>query len=357
MGLFSKIKKAFKKVVKKVAGGIKKVVKKVGKVVKKISKSKLFKAILAVGAIIVTGGAAIGAFGGSLATSGFGSWMVGASQTITGGTLFTGTGAITGKLSTAGNFITKMLAKPFAATGKVLGSAAGALTDVTGFTTKAGRMGYTNIGTEAAPQWVVDKSKQFSPAGKFGEFETSGRYLAEVKGGTDTMFGTGQVVSGTGSVIDMPSGQIFNKTTGQLRNLTDAEIKNLGLDPSKVSINASGQLVDKVTGDVIKTGQAAKASTLTGSKWGDFALNTATGIGTSVATGYAVNKLTQGDPTGEMAGLAYEGKTQLDPLQIYSGGQALSVDGIYQNMLYGTGDPFYQASTELYKQQTIGVPA
>ena len=103
--------------------------------------------------------------------------------------------------------------------------------------------------------------------------------------------------------------------------------------------------------------QVATKDTLTGSKWGDFALNTATNLGTSVATGYALNKLTEGDPTGVPTGLAYEGETRLDPLQIYSGGQALSVDGIYQNMMYGTGDPFYQASTELYKQQTIGVPA
>jgi hypothetical protein len=313
MGLFSKIKKAFKKVVKKVAGGIKKVVKGVGKVVKKISKSKLFKAILAAGAIIVTGGAAIGAFGGSLATSGFGSWMVGASQTITGGTLF-GTGG--GFLAKTGNFLTSTLAKPFASAGKFIGSTAGKLTDLTGLTEEATRMGYKNIGTKAAPNWVVDPSKRFAEAGPWGDFDTSGRLLSDVKAGTDTMFGMGKVV---------------DPTTGKLINT-----------PLPTSTTAA---------------QVATKDTLTGSKWGDFALNTATNLGTSVATGYALNKLTEGDPTGVPTGLAYEGETRLDPLQIYSGGQALSVDGIYQNMMYGTGDPYYQASTELFKQQTVGVPA
>lgn len=344
MGLFSKIKKAFKKVVKKVAGGIKKVVKGVGKVVKKISKSKLFKAILAAGAIIVTGGAAIGAFGGSLATTQFGSWMVSQAATITGGTLF-GTGG--SFLAKTGNFLTSTLAKPFASAGKFIGSTAGKLTDFTKITTEAGRMGYT---TDPTGKFIVDQSQKFTA----GALE--GQTLAEFKA-TDPTFGIGKVVSSTGDVVNIPSGQIFDSASQQLRNLTDVEIKNLGLDPTKVNINASGQLVDKVTGNVIQTGQASKAATLTGSNWGDFALNTATNLGTSVATGYALNKLTAGDPTGQMAGLAYEGETRLDPLQIYSGGQALSVDGIYQNMMYGTGDPFYQASTELYKQQTIGVPA
>ena len=41
-------------------------------------------------AVVVTGGAAIGAFGGKLATTQFGSWMVGASQKVLGGTLFGG---------------------------------------------------------------------------------------------------------------------------------------------------------------------------------------------------------------------------------------------------------------------------
>ena len=47
--------------------------------------------------------------------------MVGASNTIAGGTLF-GTGArIAGAAETAGNFLTKIAAKPFASAGKAIG--------------------------------------------------------------------------------------------------------------------------------------------------------------------------------------------------------------------------------------------
>lgn len=303
MGLFSKIKKAFKKVVKKVAGGIKKVVKGVGKVVKKISKSKLFKAILAAGAIIVTGGAAIGAFTGGTAT-GFAGWMMNASQAVTGGSLF---GTSTALARGAGTAV-KLIASPFKAVGTALGSAAGTLTDFTGLTTEASRFGVENIAYDPVNQGFVNT--------KTGEIVTE-------KALTDT--GLSQAYVDT------------MKTTGSY-------------------LDQAGNIVR--AGEAVVTPTATKAAdTLTGSKWGDFALNTAVGVGSSVATGYAVNRLTQGDPTGQMAGLAYEGETRLDPLQIYSGGQALSVDGIYQNMMYGTGDPYYQASTELFKQQTIGVPA
>jgi len=317
MGLFSKIKKAFKKVVKKVAGGIKKVVKGVGKVVKKISKSKLFKAILMAGAIIVTGGAAIGAFTGGVGLAGtgtfaqFGNWMMAKSQLVTGGTLFGSAAGKTGiskALTQTGNFLAQTAAKPFSAVGSALGSAAGTLTDFTGLTTEASRFGVENIAYDPVNQGFVNT--------KTGEIVTE-------KALTDT--GLSQAYVDT------------MKTTGSY-------------------LDQAGNIVR--AGEAVVTPTATKAAdTLTGSKWGDFALNTATNLGTSVATGYALNKLTAGDPTGQMAGLAYEGETRLDPLQIYSGGQALSVDGIYQNMMYGTGDPYYQASTELFKQQTIGVPA
>ena len=97
MGLFKSIGKAFKKIVKGVVKVVKKVVKGVKKIVKKIGSSKILKALAIAAIIIVTGGAAIGAFGGSLATSTVGSWMVGASQAVTGGALF-------GTTATAGTF-------------------------------------------------------------------------------------------------------------------------------------------------------------------------------------------------------------------------------------------------------------
>ena len=122
MGLFKSIKKAFKKV----TGAIKKVVKKtvgaVKKVAKKISKSKILKALIIAGAVIVTGGAALTAFGGTgaLATSQLGTFMMNTSAKVLGGTLFSGTGT----LAKVGNFATKTIAKPFGAVGSTLGSTA-----------------------------------------------------------------------------------------------------------------------------------------------------------------------------------------------------------------------------------------
>ena len=65
---------------------VKKQIKKVGKVVKKvfkkIKKSKILKAIALVGAAIVTGGAFVGAYGGTMASSTVGSWLASTSANI-----------------------------------------------------------------------------------------------------------------------------------------------------------------------------------------------------------------------------------------------------------------------------------
>jgi len=115
MGFLKKIVKRVKKTVKKVAGGIK-------KVVKKISKSKLLKTIALVGAALVTGGAAVGAFGGKLAASGIGKALITAQQGITS---FLGPA--------------QFLAKPFEMLGTAVGTGAGKVTDFLGVTTEAGR--------------------------------------------------------------------------------------------------------------------------------------------------------------------------------------------------------------------------
>lgn len=114
MGFLRKIVKKVKKGVKKVARGIK-------KVVKKISKSKILKTIALVGAAIVTGGAAIGAFGGQLASSTMGTWLTTASSKI---------------LATP---VIGTLAKPFQMLGTAVGTGAGKVTDFLGVTTEAGR--------------------------------------------------------------------------------------------------------------------------------------------------------------------------------------------------------------------------
>ena len=116
MGLFSKIFKSIKKVVKGVAKGIKKVVKGVAKVVKKVAKSKIFKAVLMAAAIYVTGGAAISAFGGAAPGTFFGNWAASTSSFMKGGT-----------------FLSKV-AKPFEMLGSTLGKGTRAVTDFTGIT-------------------------------------------------------------------------------------------------------------------------------------------------------------------------------------------------------------------------------
>ena len=84
MGLFKSIKKAFKKVTRGIKKVVKGVVKGVKKVVKKISSSKILKALAIAAAVIVTGGAALTAFGGTgaLSSSTFGQWMMSTSQSV-----------------------------------------------------------------------------------------------------------------------------------------------------------------------------------------------------------------------------------------------------------------------------------
>jgi len=77
MGFFKSIKKAFKKITKGVSKVIKKGVKAVKKVVKKISSSKILRTLAIAAAVVVTGGAALGAFPG-LASTQIGSAIVNA---------------------------------------------------------------------------------------------------------------------------------------------------------------------------------------------------------------------------------------------------------------------------------------
>lgn len=243
MGLFSKIGKALKKVVKKVGNGIKKVVKKVGKVVKKVTKSKLFKAIATIGAIVVTGGAALSAFGATGGAGTFTGWMMSKSAAITSGTLF-GQGA-TG-LAGFGNTVTQLMSKPFEYVGSAIGSGARAVTDFTGITTPA----------PTTP----------APAG----------------------------------------------TTAAKPSFWDT-------------------------------------------KAGKFVSTVGTQVAGGVATGYATQELLGGDPTGEMAGLAVEGRSPLDPLAVYAPTTTISLNDVYGQLGYGTGDPGFQASADLFRQETLGV--
>jgi len=290
MGLFSKIKKAFKKIIKGVKKVVKKVVKGVKKVVKKIGSSKILKAIAIAAAIVVTGGAALTAFGGTgaLATSKLGAFMMKASGKMLGGSVFAGGGT----LAKVGNFAIKTVSKPFGAIGGALGSTA--------------RVGANLLTGQPALQ-----------AGP-GQVYAHGSPLEVTK-----VAGGPNIVTG-GQAASAPfSGAAMAGTTAPVPTPTD------GSTPSQY---------------------------LTGNKWGDLAVRTGIGVGASIATGYATAKLTEGDPTGREAGLANESKEYQDALKVYADNISINLDDIYGQLTYGTADPAYQINSELYRQDTVGVP-
>ena len=273
MGLFSKIFKGIKKVVKGVAKGIKKVVKGVAKVVKKVAKSKIFKAVLAAAAIYVTGGAALSSFG--VTTGKLGAWAAKA-----------GSGVFSSGVAGA-------IATPFKVLGSALGTGARAVTDFTGIT---------------EPN-LLDASKSF-PIGDPANYDPN-------------------IATGKTPVVR------FDGTTVQ----ADTVVTDAATDA------ATDAVVDNVT---------------KGSGWSDFGKSVGTSVATNVATGYVMSKLTEEDPTGQMSGLALEGKGQLDPFAVYYGdGKPLSIADAYGQLLYGTGDPMYNQgnTTNLYTQDIAPVAA
>ncbi len=318
MGLFKKLKKGFKKIFKGVKKVVKKVVKGVKKVVKKIGSSKILKALAIAAAVVVTGGAALTAFGGTgaLASSQFGTWMMSTSQSVLGGTAF-GTGATStiGKLAQgAGNFAAKTVAAPFGAVGGALGSTA--------------RVG-ANI-------------------------------LTGAEGGA---FAPGQAGAGTGITAPKPfskealSGQM-SKSSEQLLN--EAMDRNLNsFDGSTYKEIEPGVFEFRdVNNNIIET-----VNTTSTPKTGFFdttagkvVSNVGTSVATNVFTGAAMQAI-QGEPElrGSMSGAAYEGAEFMDPLKVYAAQQGISTDSIYQHMMYGNADPSSMYGNELYRQQTVGI--
>lgn len=178
------LRKAFKKVKK----GIKKVARGIKKVVKKISKSKILKTIALVGAALVTGGAAVGAFGGQFASSAVGRALIGAKNFITG-------------LPVVGT-----VAKPFEFIGTALGTGAGKVTDFLGFTSEAGRLGTAKYTPEQAQTMLSNltdddlvRMKEYQPE-LYLDLTKSAGVEATVAPQTTGFFGTtaGQFVRDVG---------------------------------------------------------------------------------------------------------------------------------------------------------------
>ena len=173
-----------RKVGRKIKKGIKKVFKGIKKVVNKVSKSKLFKTIALVGAALVTGGASVGAFGGTLAKSKIGEALIRAKNFIT-------------SLPVVGT-----VAKPFEFLGTTLGTGAGKVTDFLGFTSEAGR-----LGSEALTYTPgVSETVSAKDVGKVYDVETgkllTGKQMAEIGlGSTPQTASTGFFDTGVGQVV------------------------------------------------------------------------------------------------------------------------------------------------------------
>jgi len=293
MGLFSKIIKGIKNIVKGVAKVIKKTVKGVAKVVKKVAKSKIFKAVLAAAAIYVTGGAAAGAFGAS-GTGFFGTWAANAANVVGG----------TSALGAAGKVLT-----PFAKLGSKIGTGARGVSDFVGFTTKGAELGAGSItGVEAATaeRGVATAERATSILQQAGPNATATE-VATAARGIDTAAKATEALEASGG---------FSSTTRV----------------------AKGPSWDKFTGRFTR-----------GTILGDVARN----VAGQVASGYLMDKINPDFEEGRKTGLDVEGPSNFDPFGVYgSDRQPLSLDGIYSELLYGNADPLTNGgnTSNLYTQ-------
>ena len=287
MGFLRKIVKKVKKGVKKVARGIK-------KVVKKISKSKILKTIALVGAALVTGGAAVGAFGGTLKASQIGKALMAAQQGIT-------------------NFLgpVQFLAKPFEMLGTAVGTGAGKVTDFLGATTSAGRHPTITsqklaLSTTAPPAGQINmNAMNFQPA------STSYNPV------TGQLTGGGFAVPGAAST-----------TTASTTALTTSA-------SAPASTSAGMFAKGSVAGDVVR---GVTTGVLTGAAMqsiqGDPEAVGALGAGLGEERGIEMNPL---DRSYVQAGIDYR--------------------DIYSQLTFGTADPGFLASRypDLYQQQTLSL--
>ena len=314
MGLFKKLKKAFKKITGAVKKVVKKVVKGVKKVVKKVSSSKIFKALAIAGAAIVTGGAALGAFGGTgaLATSKFGGWMMKVSSKALSGSVFTGTTGAAKVLSNIGNFAIKTAARPFGAVGGALGSTARVGANIV-----QGKSAFAAGPATAAPT-------PFSGAALTGQLNTDNVYY------------------------DADTNSYIDKVTGN--TLTDNEVNRLPFSFTEAPNTLSAE------GEVVKAADVKDAKP---SPVKDFAKQAAYNVGMDVVRG-GVAQYMQGDPDPSgtpLPGGGLERAAGFDPLRIYASENNIDAASIYNQTLYGNSDPSSVYGADLFSQATVEVTA
>ena len=287
---------------------VKKQIKKVGKVVKKvfkkIKKSKILKAIALVGAAIVTGGAFVGAYGGTLASSTVGSWLASTSAKI---------------LATP---VVGTLATPFKWLGAAAGTGAGKVTDFLGFTSEAGRLGVdTSVGFDLG-------STSYDPI--------SGELVGPQSGqiNMDAMnFGGG-------------SGTTYNPLTGQVETSSGVGL-GAGTAPVSYGVNVQGITTEAQRHTLQGSVKVAQSNNLLGK------------IGQGLQYAQDVAGVYQSFQDSEQSGVvppaSYGGNEQnmLAALQVAYAQPVVNIGDAYSNLSYGTGDIGYLAS-DLYRQQTIG---
>ena len=348
MGLFKSIKKAFKKVTRGIKKVVKKTVRGIKKVVKKISSSKILKALAIAAAVVVTGGAALGAMGATAGAGGFTGWMVGASNAITG---FTVAGLPVGAVM-----------KPFASIGSAIGSGVSAVTGI-------------NLAqpTVALPNTIA------TPSAVSGTTATT----AEIAAGTDALSTTVATLAdptinpaitasqaATGQALSIPT-KIIPDTLSQSQLLSGVNPATAAANATAGGLNLPATLssgMTPLTEAQILAGQnpatvaaassnAAKAT----QSWAQrnpntakFLTNVGTGVATSVATGYAMQQIA-GDPeeTGSMAGLRTEGASSFDPLRVYAAERGIADADISKYFTFG--NTAEAGNMPLFQQQTIGV--
>lgn len=312
MGLFKKIKRGFKKIVKGVKKGIKKVVKGVKKVVKKIGSSKILKALAIAAAVVVTGGAALGAMGATAASGGFTGWMVGASSAIS-------------SVPVLGTVMA-----PFKALG-------------TGIGTVGSKLG-VNLGqTTTAPS-------TFQPSGM------SQQQIQQVVGTNPAKLAQQTTAGG----INLPSTLPTAQTTAGGINLpaslpsTPGVTGTVSQQLSQTVPQGLGVSSAAPTASTASTAQAAQSFASKYPKTSEFLTNVGTNVAASVATGYAMHKLT-GDPdeVGSMAGLRTEGATNFDPLRVYAAERGIADTDISKYFTFSNAPE--GGNMPLYRQETLEI--
>lgn len=297
-----------KKVVKKVKKGVKKLVKGVKKVVKKISKSKLLKTIAIVGAALVTGGAALGAFPG-LASTQIGSAIVKAGNWIS-------SLPVVGKLSV-----------PFSKAGAFAGEALYTAGANLGFIKEADVAAKTlqAAGMDAATIQGLSSAEKISQANAYIQ---------------------GTQVSQLGSVATLGSEEIAKLGTSEILKGTTAQAATFaGPAGATAPLSGFGEAAAQMTGRAVGTVGSAIGS----------AVGSAV---TSVAGGYLASKVMgEPDPQGQYGSGSPEEQALNRYNDVEANYQNLGIDirDAYRNMTYGTGDLGMANVGDLYRQPTVTI--